>query len=90
MKLWPLGEYIIVELIEEETTGLKDPEADADTLQSGIVVETGRFSVGKPWETVDVGDTVHWYRFADSGQRIVRNGKTYAHIKFERLMSKEI
>ncbi len=101
MNLIPMNDYIIVEIDPEDAAEapggrfkLINPEDDVADIQTGHVIHPGKYDghngVVSESERLEKGQTVHWYRFADSGQRITTSeGKIIAHIRHERLMSKE-
>ena len=83
MKLKPLNNHLLVEVIDEYA-GLARPDNDSESLQSGIVrdfyltqnhltMSTGFFisDLDKITKLVDslLGKTVYWQEHADIGQR---------------------
>lgn len=92
-RLKPLNDYVIVELIAEDDGGVPNPDADAELIQTGKVVDPGRFTqeritaAGGTEDPLDVDDEVYWWRFAGSGQTITFQGRDLAHIKYEKLTS---
>lgn len=92
----PLGEYILVESIQEEalTTqhGIVLPESNKERPWSGKVIAVGTGGVlpdGKPSpiEHIKVGDVVFFAKY--SPEEIEQNGKRYLLVKHTSVFAKQ-
>lgn len=90
-RLVPLNDYVIVVPIDPPPKGIvPDPNSDKELLQSGAVVDAGKYADSTlVTPALTPGTIVYWWRFAGSGQTIEFDGRTLAHIKYEKLLSFE-